>query len=37
MVDFAFSFVKRFKFEKCSICGVEITLEKEMQGYPNVD
>jgi hypothetical protein len=34
--DLAFSFVKRFKFEHCSIHNIEIWLEKEKQGYRHV-
>jgi hypothetical protein len=34
--DLAFSFVKRFKFEYCSIYNTEISLEKEKQGYRHV-
>ncbi len=35
-LDLAFSFVKRFKFEHCSMYNVETGLEKEKQGYDDI-
>jgi hypothetical protein len=34
--DLAFSFVKRFKFDRCCIFDIETSLEKEKQGYDDI-